>query len=46
MKNFIKRIKEKIDAILKRMAENNRKEFGSKRMNCCDLKDHHINESH
>ncbi|MCK4978850.1 MAG: hypothetical protein KAS62_00570 [Candidatus Delongbacteria bacterium] len=37
MFKFIKRIKESIDKMLLRMAETNRKEFGSKRMDCCDI---------
>lgn len=42
MKNFIKIIKDKINAFLERLAESNKKEFGTKRMDCCDLKDHSV----
>jgi len=38
MRNLLKNIITKINGILQRMAESNRKEFGSKKLDCCDLK--------
>ncbi|MDA3838669.1 MAG: LDCC motif putative metal-binding protein [Candidatus Delongbacteria bacterium] len=46
MKNFIRRIKDRINAFLERLAESNKKEFGTKRMDCCDLKDSPSKKSH
>lgn len=37
MKNFFKRLKEKWNAYLKRLAESNQKFYGNGRLDCCDL---------
>jgi|GEM_PF-1785266 len=40
MRNLFKNIIRKINSILQRMAESNKKEFGTKKLDCCDLKKH------
>ena len=37
MKNFLKNLKEKINNYLEKMAEANKKSYGSGKLDCCDL---------
>lgn len=38
MKKILQRIKDKWNAYLKKLGDANQKEFGNKKLNCCDMK--------
>ena len=37
MKRFLQKLKKKWDRYLERLAESNKKQFGSGGLNCCDI---------